>query len=851
MERRNIPYKFGIYRSPSAANEGELSECVNLTPKNGELVTLQPPVPIGISAPSENHVLKYIHTITSDLKNYIFASSDDIISVSSKGGNQTIMSGKGEVNEITSVGNTLVISTETALLYALYKEGSYKTLGSKPPVIDISFLLNGEKATTTQEKVSLPESVEYLDSNQTEELSESNKNALNNKVFAHVNTFISGEAEKGNFTSSFFVRWAYTMLGKTYMASPPVLMRVNEGFFPLVRYMLNSNKELSFYMEAYTAKLICSFGTNVVSTLEDWKDIITGIEIYVSKPISMYDQNGEVKELSRKSSDTISYSVMDLPIEIDGTDEGIYAKRKLSTGAGYLTGFHKDKESYYKQFVNSSLFYMIRRFNFEDINSWNYVLNGSLDNIETLPQLPNSGFQEFDSYIPEGMFVYNGRLNMYGVKEKKYPFPIGNLVQYTNGFDVDGSETMKTYQWKIRFVKSSGEQLEITSEKSSYFYEDPTYLFYPDSNIDKVIVERNDGTTAEWATLPMNSHPYLQGSYWFNNFEGLSWSKTGTKLEPTESVVNEPNKIYTSDVNNPFIFPLEGINSVGTGDIIGLSTVTQALSQGQFGQFPLYVFSTSGIWAMEVNEEGLYSSVHPISRDVCNNKRSITQIDTAIIFSTDNGLKLLYGSDVQDISSKMNNENIDETDYNVLEDFSGLFVKDTDEFVIMLKNCSISYDYSHGLVHIYPSGAEKHFVYNLENGEYSTYIGHEGNIVSSVNDYPGMISQIGNELYSYQKQQSDTVRKGVLITRPISLSDPLSMKVINDIKLIYHKTKENTRCRYAMFASNDGNKWIRRTSLRGHSFKYFRFVIYTEMSDTDALQGMSIMYDYRRTNKLR
>ena len=850
MERKNIAFQYGIHRAPSAANDGELAECVNLTPKNGELVTLQPPIPIGISVPSENYVLKYIHT-TSEFKNYIFANSDDIISVSSRGDSQTIRGIEGEVNEITSVGNTLVVSTETTMFYLLYKEGSYKKLGNKPPVIDLTFLLNGEKVTTTQEKVNLPESVEYLDTGQTSELSEPNKIALNNRVFAHVNSFISEEAEKGNFTSSFFIRWAYTMLGKTYMASPPVLMRLNEGFFPLVHYILGSNKELSFYMEAYVAKLRCSFGANAVSTLEDWKDIVTGIEIYVSKPISMYDQNGEVKALSLKSSDTISYSLMDLPIEIDGTDEGIYAKRKLSTSSGYLTGFHKDKESYYKQFVNSSLFYMIRRFNFEDINSWNYVLNESLNNIETLPQLPNSGFQEFDSYIPEGMFVYNGRLNMYGVKEKKYPFPIGNLVQYTNGFDVNGSETMKNYQWKIRFIKSSGEQLEITSEKSSYFYEEPTYLFYPDSNIDKAIIERTDETTTEWATVVMKSHPYIQGSYWFDNFKGLAWSKNGTKLEATESIVNEPNKIYTSDVNNPFIFPLEGINSVGTGEIIGLSTVTQALSQGQFGQFPLYVFSTNGIWAMEVNDEGFYSSVHPISRDVCNNKRSITQIDTAIIFSTDNGLKLLYGSEIQDISLKMNNQNIDETDYNVLEEFSDLFVKDTDEFVIMLKDCSISYDYSHGLVHIYPSGVDKHYVYNIENGEYSTYIGKEGSVISSVNDYPGMISQIGSDLYSYQKQQSDTIRKGVLITRPISLSDPLAMKVINDLRLIYHKTKDDTRCRYAMFVSNDGYKWMKRTSLRGHSFKYFRFVIYTEMSDTDALQGMSIMFDYRRTNRLR
>lgn len=43
MEQKNISFGRGIQRSPSLAAEGgELSECVNLIPKNGELVNLQP-----------------------------------------------------------------------------------------------------------------------------------------------------------------------------------------------------------------------------------------------------------------------------------------------------------------------------------------------------------------------------------------------------------------------------------------------------------------------------------------------------------------------------------------------------------------------------------------------------------------------------------------------------------------------------------------------------------------------------------------------------------------------------------------------------------------------------------------
>ena len=134
-----------------------------------------------------------------------------------------------------------------------------------------------------------------------------------------------------------------------------------------------------------------------------------------------------------------------------------------------------------------------------------------------------------------------------------------------------------------------------------------------------------------------------------------------------------PNKIYTSEVNNPFYFPLAGINTVGTGEIVGIRSTTKALSQGQFGQFPLYAFSSDGIWALQLSDAGLYSSIQPISRDVCNNPDSITQLDSSIVFSTERGLKLLQGSDISLLSSSLEGANIDETFFNVNPDFCLLY----------------------------------------------------------------------------------------------------------------------------------------------------------------------------------
>ncbi len=70
MEQQDISLSYGIHRSPSIGNEGELSECVNLIPKNGELVNIQPPKELGITLP-EGSVLMYVHR-TKDFLHYIF-----------------------------------------------------------------------------------------------------------------------------------------------------------------------------------------------------------------------------------------------------------------------------------------------------------------------------------------------------------------------------------------------------------------------------------------------------------------------------------------------------------------------------------------------------------------------------------------------------------------------------------------------------------------------------------------------------------------------------------------------------------------------------------------------------------
>ena len=90
-------------------------------------------------------------------------------------------------------------------------------------------------------------------------------------------------------------------------------------------------------------------------------------------------------------------------------------------------------------------------------------------------------------------------------------------------------------------------------------------------------------------------------------------------------------------------------------EIFGTALATKALSTGQFGQFPLYVFTDNGIWAMQMNQLGTFSSSHAVSMDVAK-KGTILALDQAVAFVTDKGLLLITGSDIRNLSPNMNGE---------------------------------------------------------------------------------------------------------------------------------------------------------------------------------------------------
>lgn len=917
--QKNIPFSYGIHRSPSIGNDGELSECVNLIPKNGEIVNIHPPQNIGITL-GEGEKLLYVHNVAGE-NNYIVllpnTESGGILAYYNEDSEKQVIEEDSNfdssVKSVCSVGNTLIVIFEKELRYYLFKLNSYKALGSHVPDLGLVFGLTNSSVMThyTNKDINITEKDNLISIIGTTRLTLTGNTEMINQVFSLLNPILDQERERGHFFNPFLVRYAYRTHGGAYLyVSNPVLMVPNSGTFPYIEalegfvlrilgdgddgYDITTKREdfeslLSRNPPLVGAKQICfQFNScelrykitdlDAFSIIDDWSDIIQSIDIFVTNPsISRLKNEGYCNIYIHGAIDGPIYKPFGGYVNLSDTDIFGYSGDYDFSNADLIALPQMDNKEYEEAIANEGVFRLAESITIEDLKDKHYEneLNngfipvdvGSLNNINSREQLDTTyDYHSRDNIVPSYAFPYNSRLNISGIK--RYPYcPTANMMfTFTNGYkDTEGNNVQKVYNVSVyAYLAESGKTVKVSS-KPTQLYDMPSWVFFPNSKATELILEKYDLETQQYtyATLPLKQHKTLNGSYYmksessstlsFHPFEKeqieFSSERPSILDEEYDDFVSEANKIYTSEADNPFVFPLSGINTIGTGYIITICSATKALSQGQFGQFPLYVFSSDGIWAMEVDTDtGLYSSIHPVSRDVCSNEKSIVQIDNAIVFATEQGLKILQGSDVTLISRAMEGVNISKSKYNILHGFEDLFVEENRQFVDVLRDCSIIYDYPNALLHIYPSEGKKHYVYSFESGEYSSFVGHELN--ASVPGYPESVLQIGKDLFSYKNQMSETMQKGLLITRPISFDDPLAMKMLEDVRMTYYRSSGSS-IRYAIFVSNDKQLWSQMLSLRSRSYKYFRFVIFTNMLDTDTLSGLSVQFNYTRTGKMR
>lgn len=379
-----------------------------------------------------------------------------------------------------------------------------------------------------------------------------------------------------------------------------------------------------------------------------------------------------------------------------------------------------------------------------------------------------------------------------------------------------------------------------------------TYFAYPRATATELIkLNYADAFSYDLESIPLIRHPYLNLSYAFNMFNEVTGTITRVAAKdakyPQDPIIYG-NKIKTSPVNNPFVFIEENTSELPVGKIYALSTAAKALSQGQFGQFPLYAFTDEGVWALKVTGSGTYAGSQVLKRDICTNYNSITQIDDAVLFSSDRGIMLLSGSDTICISEILAGTVFDTNQLRYFDTTLKMQAWETYH-----KNIRLLYCYPTQKIIAYNPEYHYFYVYSLESKQWAI---QQGQIRATVNNFPQAYAINGdNQLVDYAVEGAPL--SGAIVTRPFKLGSPDTHKTITGIIQRGHFVKGNVTT--LLYGSRDLNTWYPiygsydhcLFGMRGTPYKYFRIASLLNLGAGESLYGASIQYENKLESKLR
>lgn len=729
------------------------------------------------------------------------------------------------------------------------------------------------------------------------EYNEANYNA----VAASINKFVANEAtNKSLFIYPFFVRYALRLYDGSYARiSEPVLLVPNSGYAPMVSFKQDTNN-LTLY--SFVASLQYAF-TNSIDN--KWKDIIAGVDVFASQQAYPYNQ-GENFDASKKLFKYAFINSESGEDQITGTDFGYcdlpnisshaqygYSKHDLANIAKTILGFgDTEKQTDWRiiklapvdnqteKLQQMSNFYLIYSFALDEIVANNVdpddpydieyknisLKDGTLSSLVTRQTLTDDSFSSC-RFLDAHLTVYNQRLHLF---DFHFQHPVPKTPAQLSGHIYRYSSYGRLYSVKVFIRTTNGERVveQLSTDSNEYSASVP-WFFYPHSKAYKaVLVYKSDDGKYYSATLKLTPHEFLYGAYWLADaLDGTlvmsSKSDNDWDTTPVNDVSYYANSVLQSTVSCPFAFSESLLVTLGVQHIKAMASAAKALSQGQFGQFPLYAFTSEGVWALEVSSTGSYSARQPITRDVCINPDAITQLDSAVLFPTDRGIMLISGSQTQCISEAINSEY--PFDAMRLPGFEKLHTMlghepATDKclptlpFTKFLKQSRMLYDYVHQRVIVYAPNITYAYVYSLKTNQWGMMFSR---LTSHLNSYPDALAvNEDNAVINFSAPIKDNV-KCLYVTRPLKLEAANVLKTFASViqRGFFRKGNVST----VLYGSRNLQSWHLVWSskdhylqgFRGSPYKYFRIAGVATLSPNENIYGASVEFTPRQTNKPR
>lgn len=770
MEIVKIPFS-GITRNTDdgLCTDGECMELINARIENG---TVEPvSKPILIASLKEEYKNIYYHPL-----------ADKYIAIASSDGSLVEMDDKFNITDYLShdvtdttkvefIGNILCAITPSGIKYFIHRNDVYVYLGVLPelPEITITKELTYESVESTTE-------LQYG-----VRMTQAQIDAFEESAYGYFLKTIKKLNEKGYFSHSTLIRIAYRMYDGSYIKHSPIRCVFLEDRDTINAEVYSQNTgRLSttltgrdtehaclckdFNSTSYQYVHFLSMGVKPKFTydpfnLEDWKDLIVSIDIFATP--------------------------------------GIRSSIRLA-------GDNDKQPSVYESLCKANRFYKIASIDLKGELSYPET-DVSADYLSLCEQLTDDTYTH-NNMSAKGSYVYNNRLHIYGITSDIYKgFESDYLYDSSAGSLGNGTIQVFTY---IR--TNNGDCVVGKTFSNVPIPETITpYLMYPDLRAYKMIIKITAESTFKAKSIDLKKHPSLNLAYFLNNVKKGSSSSTGggrpgapyytiddaapfsielwgdEDIPVTLNEITETDnmKLKVSSLNNPFFFPARTTYQF-QGDIIALQSNTTALSQGQFGQHPLYVFCSHGIFAMQVGTNGdtVYASSVPLSRDTCSSP-NVCGIDSAVVFLTDRGAMMVSGAEVQCFSESMDGflpscVMSSPIIPKILDIASLSGYLSSVVFRDYISHACIGYNYAHSEIIIANPSYSYSYVYGIKSGKWYKISLQIGSFVNAYpNTYAIIYKEGGTVIYDLNNNHR-SVATIALITRPLKMGTNVHKRIL-------------------------------------------------------------------------
>lgn len=598
----------------------------------------------------------------------------------------------GRITSVEQSGNLIVFVTDAEMYYTLWRNNTYTSYGTLPDIPPVRFCHDGKvykQEEKFKEYYKVEGAVEYTD----EELVEAYQGLLNyatrqlQKKYGSTPQYGSNaEVFGGYFTDAVFARYAFRLYDGTYIKlSPPILLMPPCDILDLkqiVIEMLDYKKKRKFlfittghkwelHIEDEAAAKSSGFIPTIqydLTELKKYEGLIQSVDLFLTPYLGLSSVSNVYTDMIGKNKNNENKDWLRLNTRI--TQEMMGNVRSAST-------FYKIRSLELGENTHQTPERLLKT----DADVYKWI------NIEHQEQLPVDTF----SHHAQGADIshmYNKRLHLANITTSFFK---GFNYDYFR-WEIDGNDhQLESYNaWPARAgwgeslgalfgFYTEGESFviatDIETDGATYTVYAPyewketdkdmrgimsAFISYPDPRAKRMrFYYINAGTWHLRKELELTSHDFLNIAYFLDpemqpvfvpNNGGSPIAKPDTSITAR---ITERGKLKVSEVNNPLRFPNQNIN-VFHGEILAISSNLMNAADRNFGQFPLYVFTNEGVWAMQVGSgDAPYASAQIKVLGEAPVSRVVGSTPYGVIYIAKGGLFLINGQSCVSISGQI------------------------------------------------------------------------------------------------------------------------------------------------------------------------------------------------------